>query len=50
MLDDSTIFGRIVSAFTGYSASPTLMSLLVFSAYWRAIQWMLRTAKEPVRT
>lgn len=48
VLDDGSIFGGIVSAFTGYRARPTLMSLLMFSAYWLTIQWLLRPAKAQV--
>lgn len=50
MLDDGTIFGGIVSAFTGYRARPALMSLLVFCSYWLAILWMMRPAKKLSRT
>jgi hypothetical protein len=50
MLDDSTIFGRIASGFTGFGASPALMRRLVFGASWLAIQWMLRPAKEHAST
>ncbi len=50
ILDDSSIFGGIVSAFTGYRARPALMSLLAFCGYWLAIYWMMRPAGKPSRT
>lgn len=49
VLDDGTIFGGIVSAFTGYRARPTLMTLLMFCGYWLAIRWWLRPAQQLAR-
>lgn len=49
VLDDSGIFGGIVSAFTGYRARPALMSLLVFCAYWFAVAWMMRPVRKAGR-
>lgn len=40
LLDDGSILGGIVSAFTGYRARPSLMILMVFVAYWAAV-WRL---------
>lgn len=41
LLDDSSVFGGVVSAFTGYRARPSLTILLVFSAYWAGVRWKL---------
>lgn len=45
LLDDGSIFGGIVSSFTGYRSKPALMSLLVFGGYWLAIITMLKTPR-----
>lgn len=45
LLDDDSIFGGIVSAFTGYRARPSLMVLVVFAAYWAAVWWLSRPAR-----
>ncbi len=50
LLDDSSIFGGIVSAFTGYRARPPLMSVLAFCGYWLAILWLMRSSRKPGRT
>ncbi|MEO5659340.1 MAG: FTR1 family protein [Polaromonas sp.] len=50
VLDDGTIFGGLVSSFTGYRARPALMVVLVFCAYWGAIQFMLRFSRAPARS
>lgn len=42
LLDDGSIVGGIVSAFTGYRARPSLMIFLVFCAYWLGVQWNSR--------
>jgi high-affinity iron transporter len=42
LLDDSTRFGGLVSAFTGYRAQPALSLLLVYAAYWISMITMLR--------
>jgi high-affinity iron transporter len=42
LLDDSSIIGSMVSAFTGYRARPPLMGLLVFTGYWALITLMMR--------
>ena len=42
LLDDGSVGGGLVSAFTGYRARPSLMVLLVFVAYWLGIQWHAR--------
>lgn len=47
LLDDGTIFGGIVSAFTGYRARPSLLILLVFSTYWGGVQWISRPVRKP---
>lgn len=49
LLDDGSIFGGIVSAFTGYRARPSLMALLIFVAYWGAVGGLLRPASKAVR-
>lgn len=49
LLDDGTIFGGVVSAFTGYRARPALMTLLVFVGYWLAIQWWMRPQGKPLK-
>jgi high-affinity iron transporter len=40
-LDDGSIFGGIVSSFTGYRSKPALMSLFVFASYWLFIWGMV---------
>lgn len=45
LLDDGSVVGGIVSAFTGYRARPSLMILLVFCAYWVGVQWNSRRAR-----
>jgi len=45
LLDDTTTFGNLVSTLTGYRAQPALMSLLVYAAYWVAVQLFLRRAR-----
>lgn len=42
LLDDGSVLGGLVSAFTGYRARPSLMILLVFFGYWMGVQWKLR--------
>ncbi len=42
LLDDGGILGGVVSAFTGYRARPSLMTVLVFLSYWVGVQWNLR--------
>jgi high-affinity iron transporter len=42
LLDDGSVAGSIVSAFTGYRARPSLMILLVFCGYWLFVQWNSR--------
>lgn len=46
LLDDGTIFGGIVSSFTGYRARPALLTLLVFFGYWLAVQWWMRQGRQ----
>lgn len=48
VLDDGTIFGGVVSAFTGYRARPSLMILLVFFTYWGSVQWISRPVRRQV--
>lgn len=42
LLDDGTVFGSVISSFTGYRARPALMSLIVFIGYWLTIRLMMR--------
>ena len=50
VLDDSSRFGGVVAAFTGYRAQPALMIVLVYSAYWLMIKlWMMRTNSTSVK-
>jgi len=43
ILDDSSRFGGVVAAFTGYRAQPALMMVLVYISYWLLIKlWMMR--------
>ncbi|WP_342621098.1 FTR1 family protein [Rhodoferax sp. GW822-FHT02A01] len=42
LLDDGSVVGSVVSAFTGYRARPSLMIVLVFCAYWLGVQWNSR--------
>jgi high-affinity iron transporter len=41
LLDDGSVFGSVISSFTGYRARPTLMSLIVFVGYWLVIRLMM---------
>jgi len=41
LLDDSSRFGGVISAFTGYRAQPALMMVLIYIAYWLMIKWWL---------
>lgn len=45
LLDDGSLFGSLVSSFTGYRARPALLNLIVFAAYWLVISWMMRPAR-----
>lgn len=40
LLDDGSVFGSVISAFTGYRARPSLTVLLVMAMYW-LIMWRL---------
>ncbi len=42
LLDDGSVAGGLVSAFTGYRARPSLMIMLVFGSYWMGILWNFR--------
>jgi high-affinity iron transporter len=44
VLDDTSVAGGLVSAFTGYRAKPSLMIFLVFCLYWVGVQWNSRRA------
>lgn len=46
LLDDGTVFGGVVSAFTGYRARPSLMLVLVFCLYWGGVKWISRPARQ----
>jgi high-affinity iron transporter len=46
VLDDGTVFGGVVSAFTGYRARPSLMIFLVFCLYWGGVQWISRPTRQ----
>lgn len=51
ILDDSTRFGGLIAALTGYRAHPALSLLLVYSAYWLVMIVVLRrTAARRQRT
>lgn len=41
LLDDGSVFGSVISSFTGYRARPTLMSVIVFVGYWLVIRLMM---------
>jgi high-affinity iron transporter len=41
LLDDSTRFGAVVAAFTGYRAQPALLPLLCLAGYWVGVMWLL---------
>ncbi len=46
LLDDGTVAGSVVAAFTGYRARPSLMVVLVFGLYWLGVQWISRPARK----
>ncbi len=51
VLDDSSRFGGVFAAFTGYRSQPALMIVLVYSAYWLMIKlWMMRTNSTSVKS
>lgn len=41
VLDDSTRFGGVVSALTGYRAYPTLTHVVLYAAYWVGVSFLL---------
>lgn len=45
LLDDTTTFGGLVSALTGYRSRPDVLSLVVFVAYWVLVLWGLSRAR-----
>lgn len=45
LLDDTTTFGNLIGALTGYRAHPALMSLLIYVAYWISVLLFLKRAK-----
>lgn len=45
LLDDGSIGGGLVAAFTGYRARPSLMLVLVFCCYWGGVQWISRPGR-----
>lgn len=49
LLDDGSILGGLVSAFTGYRSRPSLMILLVFCTYWGGVQWISRLVHKQTR-
>lgn len=40
LLDDSSQFGGIISAFTGYRSQPALMLILIYCGYWLIVQFL----------
>jgi len=49
LLDDTTAFGGLVSALTGYRSQPDVVSIVVFAAYWALVLWRLSRAEGAVR-
>jgi high-affinity iron transporter len=49
LLDDGSVFGSVISAFTGYRARPSLTVLLVMALYWLAM-WRLTRPAAPSAT
>jgi high-affinity iron transporter len=49
LLDDTTRFGGLVSALTGYRSQPDVVSIVVFAAYWALVLWGLSRAEGTVR-
>ncbi|MDR3430063.1 FTR1 family protein [Silvimonas sp.] len=45
LLDDSTRFGGVVGALTGYRAQPALTMVLVYVAFWVAVIYALKRVK-----
>jgi high-affinity iron transporter len=45
MLDDSSTFGGLVAALTGYRSRPDVLSLVVFVGYWVLVLWGLSRAR-----
>ncbi|WP_456374954.1 FTR1 family iron permease [Thiolapillus sp.] len=41
-LDDSTRFGGLIAALTGYRAQPALLVVLMYAAYWALVLFLLR--------
>jgi high-affinity iron transporter len=48
VLDDSSVTGSLIAAFTGYRARPSLVLVLAYLAYWTAV-WLLiaRASRAP---
>lgn len=44
LLDDTSPFGNLIGALTGYRAQPALMSLLVYITYWVLVLLFLKRA------
>jgi len=45
LLDDTTTFGGLVAALTGYRSRPDVLSLVVFVGYWVLVLWALSRAR-----
>lgn len=45
LLDDGSVFGSVISSFTGYRARPALMNLIVFVGYWVVIRLMMQPGR-----
>ena len=46
-LDDGSVFGSMVSAFTGYRARPSVTVALAFAFYWAAVLGLERPKTRP---
>jgi high-affinity iron transporter len=42
LIDDSTVWGGLLAALTGYRAKPDALNLIVYAGYWLAIMLALR--------
>jgi high-affinity iron transporter len=46
LVGNGGLFAPMLASFTGYRATPSLMDILVYSTYWLAIYWLLKTKKD----
>lgn len=48
LLNDSSVFGALITTLTGYRAQPSMMNLCVTSAYWALIIYLMRQTRQRI--